>query len=162
MQARRALFPGGIPGHSFLRSATQCPTANLSRTVAFDDHNIKMVPIIRMIFSTVTGARVPYAKTVAASNIGLALICFTTASLVIEQAHSLRARDWPLTYVKGRLPTCACLKGSRPRKRVASTRAAKASIDAAKIKKMKADGVGTSAIGEGKIGRVSVYRALAE
>ena len=33
-----------------------------------------------------TGARVPYAKTVAASNIGLALICFTTASLVIKQS----------------------------------------------------------------------------
>jgi len=52
MQARRALFPGGIPGHSFLRSATQCPTANLSCAVASDDHNIKMVPIIRMIFTT--------------------------------------------------------------------------------------------------------------
>ena len=51
MQARRALFPGGIPGHRFLRSATQCAT-NLSCAVAFDDHNIKMVPIIRMIFTT--------------------------------------------------------------------------------------------------------------
>ena len=52
MQARRLLFPGGIPGHSFLRSATQCPTANLSCAVAFDDHNIKIAPIIRMIFTT--------------------------------------------------------------------------------------------------------------
>ena len=55
MQARRALFPGGIPGHSFLRSAAQCPTANFSCAVAFDDHNIKMVPIIRMIFITKEG-----------------------------------------------------------------------------------------------------------
>jgi hypothetical protein len=52
MQARSLLFPGVIPGHSLLRSATQCPTANLSCAVAFDDHNIKMAPIIRMIFTT--------------------------------------------------------------------------------------------------------------
>ena len=52
MQARRALFPGGIPGHSSLRSAAQCPIANLSCAVAFDDHNIKMVLIIRMHFTT--------------------------------------------------------------------------------------------------------------
>jgi DNA invertase Pin-like site-specific DNA recombinase len=39
----------------------------------------------------------------------------------------------------------------------------KASIDPAKIKKMKADGVGASAIAKHlKIGRASVYRALAE
>jgi DNA invertase Pin-like site-specific DNA recombinase len=39
----------------------------------------------------------------------------------------------------------------------------KASIDQAKIKKMKADGVGASAIAKAlKIGRASVYRALAE
>jgi DNA invertase Pin-like site-specific DNA recombinase len=39
----------------------------------------------------------------------------------------------------------------------------KASIDAAKIRKMKADGVGPSAIAKAlKIGRASVYRALAE
>ncbi|TYL84510.1 recombinase family protein [Bradyrhizobium rifense] len=39
----------------------------------------------------------------------------------------------------------------------------KASIDAGKIKKMKADGVGPSAIAKTlKIGRASVYRALAE
>jgi DNA invertase Pin-like site-specific DNA recombinase len=39
----------------------------------------------------------------------------------------------------------------------------KASIDPAKIKKMKADGVGASAIAKAlKIGRASVYRALAE
>src|SRR5262249_3068023 len=40
------------PGHSFLKSATQCLIANLSCAVAFDDHNIKMAPIIRMIFTT--------------------------------------------------------------------------------------------------------------
>jgi hypothetical protein len=40
MQARRRSFPGGTPGHSFLRSATQCPTANLSCAVALDDDNI--------------------------------------------------------------------------------------------------------------------------
>ena len=39
----------------------------------------------------------------------------------------------------------------------------KASIDPAKIKKMKADGVGASAIAKAlKIGRASVYRAFAE
>jgi DNA invertase Pin-like site-specific DNA recombinase len=39
----------------------------------------------------------------------------------------------------------------------------KASIDPAKIKKMKADAVGASAIAKTlKIGRASVYRALAE
>jgi DNA invertase Pin-like site-specific DNA recombinase len=39
----------------------------------------------------------------------------------------------------------------------------KASIDPAKIKKMKADGVGASAIAKAlKIGRASVYRALAD
>jgi len=39
----------------------------------------------------------------------------------------------------------------------------KASIDPAKVKKMKADGVGASAIAKAlKIGRASVYRALAE
>ena len=39
----------------------------------------------------------------------------------------------------------------------------KASIDAAKIRKMKADGVGPSAIAKAlKIGRASVYRALAK
>jgi DNA invertase Pin-like site-specific DNA recombinase len=39
----------------------------------------------------------------------------------------------------------------------------KASIDPAKIKKLKADGVGASAIAKAlKIGRASVYRALAE
>jgi hypothetical protein len=54
MQARRALFPGGIPGHSFLRSAAQCPIANRSFAIAFDDHNIKMVQIIRMIFTTLS------------------------------------------------------------------------------------------------------------
>jgi hypothetical protein len=52
MHARRRSFPGGTPGHSLLRSATQCPTANLCCAVAFDDHNIKMVPTIRMIFAT--------------------------------------------------------------------------------------------------------------
>jgi hypothetical protein len=30
----------------------QCPTANLSCAVAFDDHTIKMAPIIRMILTT--------------------------------------------------------------------------------------------------------------
>jgi DNA invertase Pin-like site-specific DNA recombinase len=39
----------------------------------------------------------------------------------------------------------------------------KVSIDPGKIKKMKADGVGASAIAKAlKIGRASVYRALAE
>ena len=39
----------------------------------------------------------------------------------------------------------------------------KASIDAAKIKQMPADGMGPSAIAKAlKIGRASVYRALAE
>jgi hypothetical protein len=52
MQARRLLFPGGIPGHRFLRSAAQRPTANLSCAVAFDAHNIKMAAIIGMIFTT--------------------------------------------------------------------------------------------------------------
>jgi hypothetical protein len=50
MQARRRSFPGGTPGHSFLRSASQCPIANLPCAVALDDHNIKMAPIMRMIF----------------------------------------------------------------------------------------------------------------
>src|SRR5262249_53308297 len=52
MQARSLLFPGETPGHSLLRSATQCPTANLSCAVAFDDQTIKKAPIIRMIFTT--------------------------------------------------------------------------------------------------------------
>ena len=52
MQARRLLFPGGIPGHRLLRSAVQRPTANLSCAVAFDAHNINMAAIIRMIFTT--------------------------------------------------------------------------------------------------------------
>jgi hypothetical protein len=51
MQARRLLFPGGIPGHRFLRSAVQRPTANLSCAVAFDAHNINMAAIIKMIFT---------------------------------------------------------------------------------------------------------------
>src|SRR6476619_689691 len=52
MQFRRLSFPGGIPGHTFWRSALHLPpaTATLSCAVAFDDHNIKMEPIIRMIF----------------------------------------------------------------------------------------------------------------
>jgi hypothetical protein len=56
MQVRRLSFPGGIPGHSLLRSAPQCPTLRCwtvwSCAVAFDDPNIKMAPIIRMIFTT--------------------------------------------------------------------------------------------------------------
>jgi hypothetical protein len=52
MQARSLLFPGTMPGHSLFRSATQCPAANRSCAVAFDDHNIKMAPIIKMIFTT--------------------------------------------------------------------------------------------------------------
>jgi hypothetical protein len=56
MQARSLLFPGTTPGHSFLRSATQCPTlhcrSDSSCAVAFDDHNIKTAPIIRTIFTT--------------------------------------------------------------------------------------------------------------
>jgi hypothetical protein len=52
MQARRLLFPGGTPGQSFLRSATQCPTASLCCADAFDDHNIKMAPITSMMFRT--------------------------------------------------------------------------------------------------------------
>jgi hypothetical protein len=52
MQARRLPFPGGIPVHRVLRSATQCPTANLSCAVAFDGHNNKMAPIIRAVFTT--------------------------------------------------------------------------------------------------------------
>jgi hypothetical protein len=70
------LFPGGIPGHSFLRSATQCPTANLSCAVAFADHNIKMAPIIRMIFTTVLPplvAKYPAAKNLSALEKGLRL-----------------------------------------------------------------------------------------
>jgi hypothetical protein len=51
MQARRLLFPDGVPGHKLLRSATQDPTANLACAVAFDAHNIKMAAIIRMIFT---------------------------------------------------------------------------------------------------------------
>jgi len=51
MQARSLLFPGETPGHSLLRSATQCPTANLSCAVAFDDQTIKKAPIIKMIFT---------------------------------------------------------------------------------------------------------------
>jgi hypothetical protein len=34
-----------------LKAATQYPTANLPCAVAFDGHNIKMAPIIRMIFT---------------------------------------------------------------------------------------------------------------
>ena len=48
MQARRRSFPGGTPGHSVLRSVKQCPIANLPCAVAFDDHNIKIAPMIRM------------------------------------------------------------------------------------------------------------------
>jgi hypothetical protein len=62
MHSRSALFPGGTPGQSFLRSATQCPTANLSRAVAFDDHNIKMEPTIRMILTTEKTSYRPVAK----------------------------------------------------------------------------------------------------
>jgi hypothetical protein len=54
MQFRRLSFPGVIPGHSFWRSSLHLPpaTATLSSAVALDDHNIKMAPIIRMIFTT--------------------------------------------------------------------------------------------------------------
>ena len=48
-------LPGQTPGQSFPRSATQCPTLHrrsVSCAVAFDDHNIKTAPIIRMIFTT--------------------------------------------------------------------------------------------------------------
>jgi len=62
MQSRSALFPGGTPGQNFLRSATQCPTANLSRAVAIDDHNIKMVPTVRMIFSTEKASHSPVTE----------------------------------------------------------------------------------------------------
>jgi hypothetical protein len=68
MQVRRLLFPGGIPGHSFLRSATQCPTANLSCAVAFDDHTIKKAPIIRTILA-MEGLPPPIAKYPAAKNL---------------------------------------------------------------------------------------------
>src|SRR5262245_38049590 len=51
-QFRRLWFPGLIHGHNFLRSAMPAPTTTLSFAVAFDDHNIKMAPIIRMIFTT--------------------------------------------------------------------------------------------------------------
>jgi len=62
MQSRSALFPGGTPGQNFLRSATQCPTANLSCAVAFDDHNIKITPTIRMTFTTEKASHRPVAK----------------------------------------------------------------------------------------------------
>jgi hypothetical protein len=53
MQSRSLPSPGEIPGHSFWVSALQDPpSANLSRAVAFDDHNIKMAAIIKMIFTT--------------------------------------------------------------------------------------------------------------
>ena len=73
MQARRLLFPGGTPGHSFLRSATQCPTANLSCAVAFDDHNIKMAPIIRMIFTTEGPPTAENIRQLIGSDYGLRL-----------------------------------------------------------------------------------------
>ena len=73
MQARRLLFPGGVPGHSFLRSATQCPTANLSCAVAFDDHNIKMAPIIRMIFTTEGPPTAENIRQLIGSDYGLRL-----------------------------------------------------------------------------------------
>jgi hypothetical protein len=68
MQARSLLFPGETPGHSLLRSATQCPTANLSCAVAFDDHTIKMAPIIRTIFA-MEGLPPLVAKYLAAKNL---------------------------------------------------------------------------------------------
>src|SRR3974390_645696 len=70
MQARRALFPGGIPGQSFLSSAAQCPTANLSCAIAFDDQNIKMAQSIGMTFSTEGSSVVEYpaAKNLSASR----------------------------------------------------------------------------------------------
>ena len=53
MQFRRLPCPGGIPRHSFSRSAAQDPpSAKRSCAVAFDDHNIKMTAILRMIFTT--------------------------------------------------------------------------------------------------------------
>jgi hypothetical protein len=55
MHSRSVLFSGGTPGHSLLRSAAQCVTLRCrsgSCAVAFDDHNIKTAPLIRMIFTT--------------------------------------------------------------------------------------------------------------
>jgi hypothetical protein len=46
------LIPGGTFGHRLLTSATQDPIAHLCCAIADDDHNIKMAPIIRMIFAT--------------------------------------------------------------------------------------------------------------
>jgi hypothetical protein len=52
MQVRRLFLPGGIPGHSFWRSALHLPPTTLSCAVASDDHNIKIAPIIKVILTT--------------------------------------------------------------------------------------------------------------
>ena len=66
MQSWSLPCSGGIPGHSFSRSATQDPpSADFCCAVAFDDHNIKMTAIIHMIFTTEgppTALRKPAAK----------------------------------------------------------------------------------------------------
>jgi hypothetical protein len=72
MQARRLLIPGGTFGHRLLTSATQDPIAHLCCAVAFDDDNIKMAPIIRMIFTTkgppTADSKYPAAKNLSAST----------------------------------------------------------------------------------------------
>ena len=51
-QFRSLPCPGGIPGHSFWRSvAHEPPSGNFSCAVAFDAHSIKVVAIIKMIFT---------------------------------------------------------------------------------------------------------------
>ena len=93
MQARRLLFPGGIPGHSFLRSATQCPIAKLSCAIALDDHNIKIVPIIKMIFTTVVPS-ISIVGNLSArtyqrrASLGLSQIKLTTAQISMPLVRS--------------------------------------------------------------------------
>jgi len=50
-QFRRRSFPGWIPEQNFLRSGTQGAPDNLCCAVAFDDHNMKRMPIIKTIFT---------------------------------------------------------------------------------------------------------------
>jgi DNA invertase Pin-like site-specific DNA recombinase len=66
-------------------------------------------------------------------------------------------------HVQRIIITVRCIEGIANAKERGVYKGRKATINPAKIKKMKTDGMGPSAIAKAlKIGRASVYRALAE
>ena len=116
MQSRSLPCPGGIPGHSFSRSATQDPpSANFSCAVAFDDHNIKMAPIIKMIFITEgppTRAIKYLGKSLSASrrfenhlnqtgDTAVARYCSADCLVLAHSVISLRCGIWSLSGHSG-------------------------------------------------------------